>query len=157
MKFGDNGFDESSSNVVPFELRHAVNFSQSAGLVERYFTRAGKNPFKYNMYGDLVNWVSEDVAVTDDMGKVVFTQKGVAKPDFWSTLALKVVASKYFWGDQAKNERENSIEKLISRVSRFISRQAIRQKYFNQEEADSLGDEVSSICLHQLAVFNSPV
>jgi len=157
MKFENNGNDESSSNVVPFELRHASNFSQSASLVERYFTKAGKNPFKYNMYGDLVNWVSEDVAVTDDMGKVVFTQKGVAKPDFWSTLALKVVASKYFWGDQAKNERENSIEKLISRVSRFISRQSIRQKYFNQEEADSLGDEVASICLHQLAVFNSPV
>src|SRR3990167_2256799 len=120
MKTGNDGIEESSSNVVPFELRHASNFSQSASLVERYFTKSGRRPFKYNMYGDLVNWVSEDVAVTDDMGKVVFTQKGVAKPDFWSTLALKVVASKYFWGDQAKGEREDSIEKIIGRVGRFI-------------------------------------
>src|SRR5687768_3196190 len=117
MKFEDNGAEDIVSNVVPFELRHASNFSQSAALVERYFTKSGKNPFKYNMYGDSINWISEDVAVTDDVGKVIFTQKNVLKPDFWSTLALKVVASRYFWGDQSKNERENSIEKLVGRVS----------------------------------------
>ncbi len=128
-----------------------------ASLVERFFTPHQRSPFEYDMYGNPINWVYEDVNVTDDRGKVVFTQKGVRKPDFWSTLALKVVASKYFWGDQAKNEREDSVEKIIGRVSRFIGRQAIAQKYFSQHQADALKDEVASICLHQLAVFNSPV
>ncbi len=126
-------------------------------LVERFFTPHQRSPFEYDMYGNPINWVYEDVNVTDDRGKVVFTQKNVRKPDFWSTLALKVVASKYFWGDQAKNEREDSVEKIIGRVSRFISRQATSQKYFSQQQADALRDEVASICLHQLAVFNSPV
>ena len=150
----------SRISVEPKGLMGSSNLlgnSLGDSLVERYFTPHGRSPFEFDMYGNPINWVYEDVNVTDDRGKVVFTQKGVRKPDFWSTLALKVVASKYFWGDQAKNEREDSVEKIIGRVSRFIGRQATSQKYFNQTEADSLRDEVASICLHQLAVFNSPV
>ena len=157
MKFDDNGLEDSDSVEAPFELRQTSDFSKPYFLIERYFTKLGNNPFKYNMFGAPINWISEDVGVNDDMGKIVFTQKGVSKPDSWSSLALKVVASKYFWGDQAKNERENSLEKLIGRVSRFISRQAVKQKYFSLEEADILRDEVASICLNQMAVFNSPV
>src|SRR3989344_3228396 len=85
------------------------------------------------------------------------TQEGKRRPDFWSPLAIKVVASKYFWGDQKKNERENSVEMLIGRVSRFFGRQAVKQKYFNEEEAVVLKDEIAAICLNQMAVFNSPV
>ena len=151
--------NEFNISTVPVEARGSMGQELSLGssLVERYFTPHERSPFEFDMYGNPINWVYEDVNVTDDRGKVVFTQKNVRKPEFWSTLALKVVASKYFWGDQAKNEREDSVDKLIGRVSRFIGRQAIAQKYFNQKEADALRDEVSSICLHQLAVFNSPV
>ncbi|MGV8131449.1 MAG: vitamin B12-dependent ribonucleotide reductase [Candidatus Pacearchaeota archaeon] len=155
MNFENNGSEDENSSI--FVSKQATDFANPNSLVERYFTKLGRDPYKYNMYGAEINWVSEDVAVTDDMGKVVFTQRGVKKPEFWSTLALKVVASKYFWGDQAKNEREDSVEKIIGRVSRFIARQAVKQKYFNQEQADSLRDEVASICLNQMAVFNSPV
>ncbi len=142
---GMSGFNGGDSNII------------GSSLVERFFTSHQRSPFEYDMYGNPINWVYEDVNVTDDRGKVVFTQKNVRKPDFWSTLALKVVASKYFWGDQAKNEREDSVEKIIGRVSRFVGRQANVQKYFSQQQADALRDEVASICLHQLAVFNSPV
>ncbi|MSS74362.1 vitamin B12-dependent ribonucleotide reductase [Candidatus Pacearchaeota archaeon] len=154
-----NKKDLNEFNVitVPMEPKGSMGNSLSSSLVDRYFTPHGRSPFEFDMYGNPINWVYEDVNVTDDRGKVVFTQKNVRKPDFWSTLALKVVASKYFWGDQAKNEREDSVEKIISRVSRFIGRQSVIQKYFSQKEADSLRDEVASICLHQLAVFNSPV
>jgi ribonucleoside-diphosphate reductase alpha chain len=132
--------------------------SMSTGLVlDKYFTRHGKNPFDYDLYGNPINWVTEDVSVNDDQGKAIFTQKNVKKPDFWSTLALKVVASKYFWGDQAKGEREDSAEKLIGRVSRFIGRQGRLQKYFSEEKTKILEEEVAAICLNQLAVFNSPV
>jgi len=125
--------------------------------VKRLFTAEGKNPFEFDITGKKINWVSEEVKVTDDVGKVVFTQPNVRRPDFWSSLAIKVVASKYFWGDQAKGERESSVEQLIGRAARFIERQAIKQKYFNEAESKILKDEITAICLNQLCVFNSPV
>jgi ribonucleoside-diphosphate reductase alpha chain len=125
--------------------------------VKRFFSKDGLNPFEFDIYGNPINWVSEEVKITDDMGKVIFTQSDVKKPDFWSSLALKVVAGKYFWGDQNKGERENSIEQLIGRVSRYFERQALEQKYFNEEQAKILKDEIASICINQMSIFNSPV
>ncbi|MBS3089315.1 vitamin B12-dependent ribonucleotide reductase [Candidatus Pacearchaeota archaeon] len=125
--------------------------------LRRFFSYDGKNPFQYDIYGNPINWLSEEVKVTDDLGKVIFVQPNVRRPDFWSPLAIKVVASKYFWGDMAKGEREDSIEKLVGRVARFIERQAIKQKYFDPSQSAILRDEISSICLSQLCVFNSPV
>ncbi len=124
---------------------------------ERFFTYEGKSPFEFDIYGNPINWVSEEVKVTDDRGQVIFVQPNVRRPEFWSPLAIKVVASKYFWGDQAKNQRENSAEQLVGRVARFIGRQALLQKYFDAETSNKLQDEVAAICLNQLAVFNSPV
>lgn len=125
--------------------------------VSRRFTREGRSPFEFDIYGNPIEWLKEDVSVSDDKGNVVFTQKGVSKPSFWSSLALKVVASKYFWGDQKKGEREDSVKKLISRVSRFVSRQALLQNYLDERESKVLEEEVASICLNQIATFNSPV
>ncbi len=146
-----------NNSPITIEPRSVASSSQIYSLIGRHFTSVGKSPFEFDIFGNPINWTNEDVQVTDDRGKVVFTQKNVRKPDFWSALALKVVASKYFWGDQAKNEREDSPEKLIGRVSRYIARQALNQKYFSPEESDVLKDEVAAICLNQLAVFNSPV
>jgi len=125
--------------------------------LERFFTKHGRNPFQYDIYGNQINWIFEEVKVTDDAGKIIFVQPDVSRPDFWSSLALKIVASRYFWGDQAKRERENSIEKIIGRVSRFFGRQALKQNYFNQEQSEILKDEIAAICMGQLAIFNSPV
>ncbi|MEM4271579.1 MAG: vitamin B12-dependent ribonucleotide reductase [Candidatus Pacearchaeota archaeon] len=125
--------------------------------LERFFTFEGKNPFQFDIYGNPIKWIEEDVRVTDDAGKVVFVQPNVKRPDFWSTLAIKVVASKYFWGDQSKGERENSVESLVRRVARYIKRQALRQGHFNEQESKILEDEISAICLNQIGVFNSPV
>ncbi len=125
--------------------------------VNRFFTYEGKNPFQFDIYGNPISWVAEDVKVTDDLGKVVFVQPTVKRPDFWSPLAVKVVASKYFWGDMAKGQRESSVEQLIGRVSRFFARQALKQGYFDEIQSGILRDEIASICLNQLCVFNSPV
>lgn len=123
----------------------------------RYFTYNGKSPFEYDIYGNPIKWIAEDVKVTDDKGKVIYVQPNVRRPDFWSTLAIKVVASKYFWGNIAKGERENSVEQLVGRVSKYFKRQGIKQGYFNEEQSQILQDEIAAICLNQLAVFNSPV
>jgi ribonucleoside-diphosphate reductase alpha chain len=136
----------------------AINQLQAGKLqINRFFTQDEKNPFEYDIYGNPINWVSENVSVTDDKGKIIFIQPNVKRPDFWSSLALKVVASKYFWGDQSKGEREDSIEKIISRVSRFITEQAVSQGYLDSKQSSILGDEIAAICLHQMASFNSPV
>jgi len=125
--------------------------------MQRYFTQEGKNPFLNNIYGNSIKWISEDVSVSDDMDKLIYTQKNVNRPDFWSALAIKVVASKYFWGDTAKGERETSVEQLIGRISRFIGRQALKQGYFDEKQSEILRDEIVAICLNQMCVFNSPV
>lgn len=124
---------------------------------ERHFSHQGKNPFEFDIFGNPINWISEDVSVTDDRGKTIFVQPSVKRPDFWSPLAIKIVASKYFWGDQKKNERENSTEQLISRVSRFFARQSLKQSYLDKEQAAIFQDELTAICLNQIAAFNSPV
>ncbi len=125
--------------------------------LSRFFSFEAKNPFEFDIYNNQISWISENVSVTDDKGKLVFTQPDVKRPDFWSPLAIKVVASKYFWGDPAKNEREESVEKLISRASRYIKRQALLQQYFDEKKSAILGEEITAICLNQLAAFNSPV
>ena len=134
-----------------------LNLKRGELLMERFFTQGGKNPFEYDYLGRAMNWISEEVKVTDDVGKVIFTQPNVRRPDFWSSLAIKVVASKYFWGDQAKGEREDSIEKLVSRVSKYAGRQALNQGYLDEAGSKVFEEELSAICLNQLAVFNSPV
>lgn len=152
----NNGFNSEKKEIaiVP-EVR---NLTQSSLMrISRCFSINGKSPFEFDIFGNPIRWVSEDVSVTDDSGKTIFTQKNVRRPESWSPLAIKVVANKYFWGDQSKGERENSIEHLVGRVSRFFARQAQKQKYFNEEEADILRDELTAICLNQLAAFNSPV
>jgi len=131
--------------------------SFSGMKMNRYFSDGGKNPFEFDIYGNPIKWISEEVNVTDDVGKIIFTQSDVSRPDFWTSLAIKVVASKYFWGDQGKGERENSIKKLVGRVSRYFGRQSLEQKYFDETGANILRDELATICLNQLAVFNSPV
>ena len=100
-----NGNEHHEKHIVP----KAESFLIKPFAMERFFTQEGKNPFVYDYNGKPINWISEDVSVTDDKGKVIFTQHNVKRPDFWSPLAIKVVASKYFWGDQAKGERENNI------------------------------------------------
>lgn len=140
--------------MTPEMLRE---LEQGRMRLTRFFSYDGKSPFQFDIYGNPIRWIAEDVKVTDDMGKVVFVQPNVRRPDFWSPLAIKVVASKYFWGDQAKGEREDSAEKIVGRVSRFIGRQALQQGYFNEQQSTVLRDEIAAICLNQLCVFNSPV
>ena len=125
--------------------------------LERNLTFENKDPLDYDIYGNEIRYVKEEVKVTDDVGKVIYIQPNVEKPESWSSLALKVVASKYFWGNLQKGERENSVKQIIKRVSEFMGREALRQGYFDEKRAKILRDEMIAITLNQLGVFNSPV
>src|SRR3989344_1998944 len=135
----------------------AGGIKKERSLIRRYFTQQGKSWQEFDIYGNPIEWIAEEVKVTDDMGKVVFVQPSVSRPIFWSPLAIKVVASKYFWGNMQKGERESSIKQLVGRIARFYSRQALKQNYFNEEESKILEEEIGAICLNQVGVFNSPV
>jgi len=152
----ENIDDIKWSNYSSLSYPRVVSGVSAFGM-ERFFTKEGKNPFLFGIDGGNINWIEEDVSVTNDSGKIVFTQPKVKRPDFWSSLAIKVVASKYFWGDMKKNEREDSVEKIISRVARYFARQALKQGYMNEKEAGIFRDELASICVNQMAAFNSPV
>jgi ribonucleoside-diphosphate reductase alpha chain len=155
----DFNLDEKNSvRTVIDNLNSEIEYGGGESKsIERFFSKEGKSVFQFDYKGNPINWISEEVSVTDDKGRVIFKQPNVQRPDFWSALAIKVVSSKYFWGNQLKNEREDSVEKLIGRVTRFIGRQSFKQGYFDEKGSQILRDEIASICLNQLCVFNSPV
>ncbi len=126
--------------------------SRSGRTMKRLFTTAGKNPF------DQVEWDYRECTITNDRGEAIFKQKNVEAPKFWSPMAVKVVASKYLYGDIQKGERESGIRALISRVVNTISGWGSKDNYFaNESDKAAFKDELTHILLHQYASFNSPV
>jgi len=96
--------------AAPLSLRRAAE-----GLpFERYFTVAGVDPF------DEVEWDLRSAVIANEKGEIVFEQKDVEVPRFWSQTATNVVASKYFRGTLGLPERERSVRQLIGRVVRTI-------------------------------------
>jgi ribonucleoside-diphosphate reductase alpha chain len=153
MEIVENIDDVSwNSRVIGIKPVSALNEYK----MERFFSREGKSPFLFDIYGSPIRWIEEDVSVTNDSGKIIFTQPKVKRPDFWSSLAIKVVASKYFWGDISKGEREDSVEKIVSRVARYFARQGLKQGYLDEKDSSVFRDELISILVNQFAAFNSP-
>jgi ribonucleoside-diphosphate reductase alpha chain len=56
--------------------------------VARYFTRPGVDVY------DTCEWEMRNAAITNERGEVVFEQKDVEMPRFWSQMATNVVVSK---------------------------------------------------------------
>lgn len=119
----------------------------------RYFTDEGTHPY------DTLKWVKRDAQIINPgTGKVVFEQKGVEFPEFWSLNAINIVTQKYFWGTPGSEEREKSLRQLIDRVADTITKFGYEQGYFIDEpEADTFNDELKFILATQRAAFNSPV
>jgi len=120
--------------------------------VLRYFTRPGVDVF------DTCEWEMRTAVITNERGEVVFEQKDVEMPKFWSQMATNVVVSKYFRGHIGTADRESSVRQLIGRVVRTITQWGREGGYFaTVEDGDSFRDELAHILLYQMASFNSPV
>ena len=78
----------------------------------RFFTLPGVDPF------DEVTWEQRSAVIGNERGEVVFEQRDVEIPSFWSQQATNIVVSKYFRGQIGTPERENSVKQLIGRVVR---------------------------------------
>jgi ribonucleoside-diphosphate reductase alpha chain len=118
----------------------------------RYFTRPGVDPF------DEVDWELRSAVIGNEKGQVVFEQRDVEIPRFWSQQATNIVVSKYFRGQMGTAERERSVRQLIGRVVETITAWARKQHYF-QSEADVQGfsDDLKHLLVYQKGAFNSPV
>ena len=79
-------------------------------------------------------------------------------PADWSQLASNVVVSKYFYGEKGKPQREQSVRQLIHRVTRTIADWGKADGLFaSEEDAERFYRELTRLCVHQIAAFNSPV
>ena len=127
--------------------------TESPGLeFPRFFTLPGVDPF------DEVEWEIRAAVIGNEKGKVVFEQRDVEIPKFWSQQATNIVVSKYFRGQLDTPERERSVKQLIGRVVDTITGWARTQKYFASEDAlMSFSHELKHLLVYQKAAFNSPV
>jgi len=120
--------------------------------VDRYFTKEGVHPY------DEIVWEKRDAVITNSKGEIVFEQKGVEVPEFYSQTATNIVVSKYFFGTVGKDDRESSVRELIGRVAKTISNWGRKDGYFQTaQDAQVFEDELHHILVNQKAAFNSPV
>lgn len=120
---------------------------------KRYFTDEGADVY------DQFTWVSRDSKITNPgTGEIVFEQKDLDFPDFWSQNAINIVTQKYFYGTPGTSNRETSLKQLINRVADTVTRYGFDHEYFsNEAEADTFNAELKYILTSQRAAFNSPV
>jgi len=121
--------------------------------LERIYTTAGVHPY------DEVTWERRDVVQTNwKSGEVIFEQKGVEYPDFWSVNASTIVTTKYFRGAVGHDNREWSLKQVIDRVVLTYTKAGKEHGYFATEtDAEIFEHELTWMLLHQYFSFNSPV
>ena len=127
--------------------------SDVAGLeFVRYFTQEGVDPF------DEIDWELRSAVIANERGELVFEQRDVEFPKFWSQQATNIVVSKYFRGLIGSPERERSVKQLIGRVVDTITLWAREQGYFaSEDDLQAFSDELKHLLVYQKGSFNSPV
>jgi ribonucleoside-diphosphate reductase alpha chain len=119
---------------------------------ERFFSNEGIDPF------DEVDWEMRSAVIGNEKGQLVFEQRDVEIPRFWSQQATNIVVSKYFRGTIGTPERESSVKQLIGRVVDTITGWARNQKYFaSEDDLQAFSDDLKHMLVYQKAAFNSPV
>jgi ribonucleoside-diphosphate reductase alpha chain len=144
----------STPRTVPVSATTAgIEPGGIAGLeYTRFFTREGMDPF------DEVEWDIRSAVIGNEKGAVVFEQRDVEIPRFWSQQATNIVVSKYFRGTIGSPERERSVKQLIGRVVDTITMWAEKQKYFaSVDDLMAFSDDLKHLLVYQKAAFNSPV
>lgn len=134
----------------------------TSAVIARHFTTPDVHPF------DTVEWERRDAKAGD------FFQANVEVPVTWSDDSIGVVAKLYF--ATVDGAREDSVKQMISRVVEKITREGIKQGHFSAapldegptrhsmdggllywgQDAKIFADELTYICVHQLAGFNTP-
>ena len=121
--------------------------------IERIYTTAGVHPY------DTVKWERRDVVQTNwKSGEVIFEQKGVEYPEFWSVNASTIVTTKYFRGALGAENREWSLKQVIDRVVLTYTKAGKENGYFaTPADAEIFEHELTHMLMHQIFSYNSPV
>jgi ribonucleoside-diphosphate reductase alpha chain len=121
--------------------------------IERIYTNEGIHPY------DEVKWDRRDVVQQNwKTGEVVFEQRGVEYPDFWSVNASTIVTTKYFRGAVGADNREWSLKQVIDRVVLTYTKAGRENGYFATDaDATIFEHELTHMLMHQIFSFNSPV
>lgn len=131
-------------------LPEQARIAREAGTWTRCFTKEGVHPF------DEIEWKSADAEIRNPQGKIVFQQKGIEVPAWWTQNNINIVADKYF--RVINGIRETSVKQIFSRVCSTLRRWASEQNYFDSEkDAQVYEDELLFALVHQYGAFNSPV
>jgi ribonucleoside-diphosphate reductase alpha chain len=143
----------TAKKVAPQRVARAAS-AQSTGLkIEPRFCPANAaDPF------DTVQWDLRTAAIKGENGEVLFEQHNCEIPATWTQLATNVVVNKYFYGEINTPERETSVRQLVHRVSRTIADWGVEDGYLaSPEDGENFYRDLTWLCLHQVASFNSPV
>ncbi|HEV8661176.1 MAG TPA: vitamin B12-dependent ribonucleotide reductase [Thermoanaerobaculia bacterium] len=142
-----------SRGSAPKNSKPGRRETKTGGIeIIRHFTKAGVDVY------DTCEWELRTAVITNERGEVVFEQKDVEMPKFWSQMATNVVVSKYFRGHVGTPDRETSVRQLIGRVVHTMTQWGREGGYFATEaDGDAFRDELTHILLYQMASFNSPV
>ena len=146
--------DQSIPTTRTAGVKGAEVTVQTTGLsIERLYTTPGVHPY------DEVEWERRDVVQTNwKTDEVVFEQRGVEFPAFWSLNASTIVTTKYFRGAQGTDQREWSLKQLIDRVVLSYVKAGRENGYFaTEQDADVFELELTWMLLNQVFSFNSPV
>jgi len=135
------------------QTKTAVQNHQSKGLeIEHFFSTPGLHPFEQ------LEWEMRPAKIMSDSGQAIFEQDNIEVPVSWSQLAIKVVASKYFYGDIGSGQREHSVKQLVHRVCMAIADRGKKDGYFaTGKDAETFYNELTWLCVNQYGAFNSPV
>jgi ribonucleoside-diphosphate reductase alpha chain len=136
-----------TTGAVPVPVRATVGLE-----FPRFFTPDARDPF------DDVEWERRSAVIGNERGELVFEQRDVEIPVFWSQQATNIVTSKYFRGQIGTPERERSVKQLIGRVVTTITEWGRTKRYFASEaDLQAFSDDLKHLLVYQKAAFNSPV
>ncbi len=143
---------ETTSSEVQTAPRTASTIEVVGLKFDRYFSAEGVDPF------DEIEWELRQAVIANERGELVFEQRDVEIPKFWSQQATNIVVSKYFRGTLGTPEREQSVRQLIGRVVDTITLWARKQAYFaSEEDLQAFSADLKHLLVYQQASFNSPV
>ncbi len=143
---------EPESRLGSEEAQPEIQKTAKGIRVPRRWTRASVHPY------DEIEWETRTASIGNEKGEVVFEQRDVEVPKFWTQLATNVVVSKYFRGTLNTSERETSVRQLIDRVVNTITGWGLKDGYFaSTDDAEAFRAEMTYVLVHQYGSFNSPV
>src|SRR3990167_6710671 len=150
-----------AQNLFPIqreELAQVVNGTNGVA-----HARAGEGLSWPRLFGEgdpynAIAWERREARITKGDGTVVFEQKDIEVPSFWTQTAIDIVASKYFRGKLDSPQRETSVRQMIDRVAKTIGEWGMKDGYFETiGDCDNFTKDLTWLLVNQQAAFNSPV